>query len=778
VSLLTAIFAVLLMVSAALPARASGIPTDRWIEIDLYWFDPEKAEVSADIFWDRYAPLYRDVEGYKGIVLNVGMTANYVFAFSGDLNQEIHLPQTGGQELGHRVRGQLEGDTAARQKAWRDRYEKPADTASVPYGRWTYRDLRRLTDALRSRAAEEGIRDFRVGSLAVGQDGTYGAPMPFSQLHPEAFTRWGEQAPGALASSSHLDPSNLLRADPAPLGGLPNGIPEEMPVHALFAAQWGALSKAVGLDGIILRDSFSFPRAYTRYGPFGPRVPDTASAERMTSGLASLIRGAKQANPNTLIMMYSTAATATSDWRANGIDLERIAREGYLDIFVDQTWAGAWGEVGVRQQTFWNAPILGWTYQLAYMLQHAAVLADTRVRHYPLVETFDAWESWDTIHTAPERLRWAIWAYSHAGVKTPTGLRMPAGSYISWGNHGRDLLSAADVAFLASEMNAAARDAATTADIAGPTIVYSRDTAVAQMANLKSGLNVQDRTDEQIGSIIKWPLPILSVTRAEWSTKVKSDLFVFGATAGMPREQVRSVKQLAGRGQAMAFFGGLDGATHPEFAELFQASAAPHRPRIQDRVLRATAGAAWPGNFSSTTREFDAPPPTSSMNAPPSTIVYGFGSSAGLVVKSSGSRNLALWDPVPIFDYWYRPLRDLMNGDPTPFALTAATLNAQLARAGAFSAATIDPAQTGTVAAWYGRDGSIRLLAGNLEEGLRDDADRSRRLSLRTPRQWQLCDWQSNWAGSKLSTNDDLLGLWLAPQGSAMLHCRRSVRQK
>ena len=66
------------------------------------------------------------------------------------------------------------------------------------------------------------------------------------------------------------------------------------------------------------------------------------------------------------LMMYSSAATATSDWRANGLDLERVARDGRLDIFVDQGWAGAWGEAGVRRQTFWNAPILGWTYQLQY----------------------------------------------------------------------------------------------------------------------------------------------------------------------------------------------------------------------------------------------------------------------------------------------------------------------------------------------------------------------------------------------------------------------------
>ena len=41
----------------------------------------------------------------------------------------------------------------------------------------------------------------------------------------------------------------------------------------------------------------------------------------------------------------------------------------------------------------------------------------------------------DVIHTAPERLRWGIWAYSHAAVKTPKGLKFPDGSYICWAQY-------------------------------------------------------------------------------------------------------------------------------------------------------------------------------------------------------------------------------------------------------------------------------------------------------------------------------------------------------
>ena len=176
--LVRALFAILLLLLAP-PARAASaeVPADRWMEIDLYWFDPENIGRSTDTFWERYKGLYRGVSGYKGIVLNLGMTANYILTFSGDPDQVIALPKTSGQEIGHALRGQLEGHTAQRQQAWRERFAAPAVAQPIAYGRWTYRDLRRLTDRIRARAAREGIRNFRVAALAVGQDGTYGGPI-------------------------------------------------------------------------------------------------------------------------------------------------------------------------------------------------------------------------------------------------------------------------------------------------------------------------------------------------------------------------------------------------------------------------------------------------------------------------------------------------------------------------------------------------------------------------------------------------------------------------
>ena len=766
--ILALLFSVVIAIFPTSAARASTTD-DRWLELDLYWFSAEQPERSATQFWERYHPLFKDVRGYRGVVLNVGFTTNYIMEYSGDLGQTIVLPEGKGQELGARLDGPLLGDSAQRQQSWRNRFREHANASSqVRYGAWTYGGLKRLAEAMRQQGRLRGVENFRVATLAVGQDGAYGEKASFAVAHPEAWARWSELAPGALASSSHLDPNALLRADSKVRAGFPNGWPANTLMSRAFARQWGSLSRSVGLDGIMLRDSFSFPRAYTRYGPWGPLVPDAATATRTTGGLARLIRESKQANPKALIMMYSTAATATSDWRANGIDLETIAGEGFLDIFVDQTWAGAWGEVGVRQQTFWNAPILGWTYQLAYMMQHAAVLAKSKVRHYFIAEAFDAWESWDTVHTARDRLRWGIWAFSHVAVKTPKGLRMPAGSYVSWGNHGRELLDEQAVAFLARELGQAALDASNTVEVFGPTIVYSRDAMQGQVAGLRPGFDARDRTDEQVGSITKWPVPILSITRMEWLNDVASDLFVFGASTGGGKAQETVLAKLIERGQPVAFFGGFSNGIDSSVLKRLGTRALPHQPRQQDPMLRATAdvGGLPVVNVA---RSFNAPPTAMRNIVTDMKTIYAFGDSPALVRRRDTRSDVVLWDPPPLTDYWYRPLRDNMNGSPAPYVLAAATLSAQLADRNAVRANIIDEQQTGFFAAWRGRDSRIRMLFGNLEEGLREDADQARRISIALPTSWAESHWVDVWGGGVVQHAERKLTIQLEPYGSRLL---------
>lgn len=746
-----------------------ALEADRWLEIDLYWFKQAEIKASARQFWDRFEPLYRGVRGYRGVILNIGWTVGPVMEWSGHLDQRISLPAGSGQSKWVDEKGPLTGTTEERKKKSEDRFAGALVAKRHGYDPWTYRDVKSLCAELKSEADRRGISSLRVGMLNYAWRDAYGEEAVWVHRHPEAFTKVEQIAPGNFSVGRYFDPAARLHADATELGGLQHGISEGMPVHEAYAAQWGSMSRALGLDAIMLRDSFGMPVPYQRAGPWGPLAPSPERIHQATDAVAAMVRETKQANPAALVMMYSNAASAISDWRSNGMDLETIARQGYLDIWVDQTWAGAWNEVGIREGSFWNAPTKGWTYQLAYMLMHAAILADTKVRHYPLVETFDAWESWDVIHSAPERLRWGIWAYSHAGVKTPHGLKMPVGTYISWANQGERLLDEADVRFLADNINTAVSDAKQTTAIYGPTLVYSRESMQWQADHATPNHDINEWIDEQMGSVMKWPVPILSSTRLEWLPSVKSDLFVLQTPSHLSDEHLRAVQDLIKSGQPVVLAGSFAGGIDPALlglagvhAETTRAPEQPHpcwaaAPR-SDRVENMTYG-------------FEtyciASPISTSSDA---LVLYREEGSPALVLNTTGGKQIVLWNPPDLRSLEGKPLSEIWGNKGAPYALAADVFTELQQRTSALHASTIDLTQTLNVAAWQTEDGRLRILAGNLEEGLRDGADFTRSATLLIPDSWRTAgrEWRDAWTGRTINAQDRALRITL-PQASSIL---------
>jgi len=756
--------------AAGKQADSAEVPGDRWMEIDLYWFEQADIAGSVSCFWDRFAPLYRNVQGDRGLILNVGWTVGYIMEWTGEPEQRISLPAGTGQQPWVQEAAPLSGTTEQRKIAWKERFATPTIVTRTGYGPWTYADLRRLTDALRSEAARRGISGFKVGSLAYAWDDAYGEIAPWAKRHPEAFSTWQFTRDGHMQSGKYFDPAVTLHKDPSRLGGLPNGIAEGMPVPEAFAAQWGSLSKACGLDAIMLRDSFGMPVPYQRAGPDGLLEPSPQAIERRTKATSALIRETKTANPKAILMMYSNAASAYADWRCNGLDLEQIAREGYLDVWVDQTWAGAWNEVGVRHNSFWNDPALGWTYQLAYTLTHAAILADTRVKHYPLVETFDAWESWDVLHTVPERLRWGIWAYSHASVKTPNGIKVPGGSYISWANQGKRLLNSDDVAFLNSNISEAVIDAHNVTDVYGPTLVYARGAAQWQAEHAHPDQDEKEWLDEQVGSAIKWPIPVLSATRIEWLPRVSSDMFLVGAASHLTAEESGAVLTLARHGMPIALLGSPAGGFDPALRKLAGMESKDARPSpVSVLQGKASSFGAWLAH-GVPEEPFPVRQGFSKNTAlGNSKTVYSVGDSPALVLTQGSNLRLLTWDPPEFAVEWDTRLLDIWRGSAAPYALAAGAVNALLANSGALHAAAIDTRETVNLTAWRTGDGKVHLMFGNLEEGLSDDADASRNATIKLPGEWQRHPWKSVWPGVRFNQQDGSIHIDLEQARSAQL---------
>ncbi|MGP8270456.1 MAG: hypothetical protein ACLQLH_10345 [Terracidiphilus sp.] len=738
------------------------------MEIDLYWFKQKDLKKSVHEFWDRFQPLYAGVSGYRGVILNFGWTVGPVMEWSGHLDQRISLPTGSGQSRWVDQSAPLTGTTAERKQKSEARYEGSIVSTRRGYDPWTYGDVKQLIAEIKREAARRGISGFKVGMLNYAWTDAYGEEAAWVSRHPEAFTKPAPSLPLDQEPNRYFDPAAHLHADSTLLGGLPDGIAEGMPVHRAYAAQWGSISRALGLDAIMLRDSFGMPVPYERGGPWGPLAPSAEIVHQATEAVAALVKETKLANPHALVMMYSNAASAVADWPSNGFDLETIAKQGYLDIWVDQTWAGAWNEVGIRYKNFWNNPTLGWTYQLDYMLAHAAILADTKVRHYPLVETFDAWESWDVIHSAPQRLRWGIWAYSHAAVKTPNGLKMPVGSYISWANQGDRLLSEADVNFLASNINAAVADAHKTTTVFGPTLVYSRQAMQWQTDRASPGQDANEWLDEQAGSLAKWPVPILSATRVEWLPRVQSDLFLIQTPSHLSATRLDALKKLIKGGQPVALVGNFAGSIDNSLLQLAGLHGGSTFVEKPIRMCKASTQALElvkniPPTFSTYCR------PESGSPAADTTVIYTEEGSPALTLKETGGLLAAAWNAPDLMSLQDIPLSRIWGNTGAPYALAAGTLNEMLRRNASLHASQIDLNQTMSIAAWRTTNGTIHLLAGNLEEGLRDDADLSRHATLAIPKSWRGESWKDAWTGQKSSFKDGQLQIDLSQASSALL---------
>ncbi len=700
-----------------------GVDADRWLEIDLYWFHPQDVTTSAEAFWERFAPLLEGVQGWQGVIINAGWLVDHVLDWRGDLSGRIPFPQGLTKDKFFSDDAPLLGSMQERHVQWRARFEERGQQDVEGYQPWTYGELARLVAALREVAGRRhGLPGVLVGSFVLGWLSIYDcAPSAWAQRHPEAFFKgpWRDEL---------FDVTAQLTAEDTTYGAFPNGIAADTPISRFFGRQWGAMSEAVGLDAIVLRDSMIGQGIYERVGPYGLAAPeDPALVAAWSEATAALVRETKLAAPDKLVIGYSNAASAVADWRVNCADLEAIAREGYLDAWIDQTWAGAWGEVGQRDNTFYNEPLLGWTHQLGYLLLHAAALAGTRVKHYTLTETFDAWESWDIIHTAPERLRWGIWAYLHAFVKTPDGLRAPAGTYVSWMNQGKRLLTEGDVAFLALNINEATTDARATIMVHGPTAVYSRPAMEWQSAHDPAS-EIKEWIDEQVANLAKFSVPVTSVTRSEWLAQVDSDMFIIQTPVHLPNDQREEVLRRASSGEPLLVIGSPATGVDPAIAQAVGLTS-------DDTAIGdiATSGERGPGASADGVPDvFElVHPRTSNTAADDAAVVYSVGGSPALVRRGP----VLAWDAS---DVHHRRPNDLnlnhngprtdrsmaqLMGSSYPFLLTAREISDRLRDAGRVARRATDSATPLAVGAWTLADGSTRVLVGNLEEGFRETTD-------------------------------------------------------
>jgi len=150
-------------------------------------------------------------------------------------------------------------------------------------------------------------------------------------------------------------------------------------------------------------------------------------------------------------------------------------------------------------------------------------------------------------------------------------------------------------------------------------------------------------------------------------------------------------------------------------------------------------------------------------------IIYTVQDSPRLTIDITGRKRIALWSPPDFRSMGGLPLSQIWGNTGAPYALAAGVLNNLLKQNTVLHANEIDLRQTMTISAWRTSDGALRILAGNLEEGLRDDADFSRHATLALPQSWPSADWKNAWTGSKFLLTNNLLNIDLKQAESVLL---------
>ena len=664
---------------------------DRWLEVDIDWFGDPPWDASQAEFIERTLPLLAGDHELRGVCFNIGWLADLVTEWSGS-------------------------------------GEQPLPLRSRRYARWaklTYTDLRDFLSSLRATADRHGLPDLKLGVLIAGL-GQVVAPPDTGSMY-DLYTNWYDRHPELYPldisplPGPDLDPRVPMHADTYSYATRPNGIAEGEPFPEFFGAQWGAVAKFLGFDLIHLRDGMLGPLLYTRVGPYGSVASaDPAENRSWTDAVRRLFRACKEAHPDGLVMAYSSGISGTAEWLAGCVDLEAIVADGALDIFVDQTWGGAW-------QDWWDDTWKGWTFQLAYLLGHGAQIrggnaargeSASACRQYNLIETWDGWEPWDTLHDTPGKLEWAVWAFDHAAVLGPDGRPMtPEGTYISWMNDwNKRLISARDVEFLATRLDAAEASARDIEEVFGPVLVHDRTGLLAKYERDPAS-NASEWAEDQAGMLLKWGTGFLAATRPEWLTAGRPD----GLLWQMPVEI--DERHLAVKGGALVASGRAD---------------------LMDPALMAAAGLRVTGTRLPDAYRLGAP--TSSDLAPEERVhlperaetAAGDGTWVGYASDGTpllaGRDNVYHWQPPDLADPGNPLVPHSQIGSVNPYVETARLINRDAATAGGMSVSQVAAHEPVTVSCWRS-GGLVHLLLGNLESGWMGDSRFTRTVTVSLPRE-------------------------------------------
>jgi hypothetical protein len=479
---------------------------DRWIECDLLWFKPNDIRGSVDDYFSRISPLYGNINGEKGIVLNPGWMFDMVACWTGNLDDQLILP-----------------------------------TFSMPghqYSSWTGKEFRELVKTIKSSASKYGFNDFKVAIWFWGGPQLYDLEKSeWKDRHPETYPVY------------NLRYQSPLKGDKYTYAVYPNGIPNGTPFYSFFAKQMADFSKATGIDGLEMRDFMTFRHSY--------EVPPHEWDEDFYQGVRSFLVELKKARPSLLCIGYNSAGPATGDLRGQGFDSYSLASNYLLDHYVIESWGVAWND-------FYKPHIFSCSYaaQQAYLAVTQAQLAETKCRVLPLVELTGGWEYDDAPLTRSRfNNRMQAWLYANTFYASRAGdLSPPNGFSLAFADRARateknSLISQDQVSFMKATLDGASMAAHGVEKAYGCRLFYNRNGLLWMNKNAQ-GVDLGEYSDFHFSFLMNLGITATSSARIEdFNTENAGDFPILFSPFQLPDKTISQIENYTEKGGSIMIIG-------------------------------------------------------------------------------------------------------------------------------------------------------------------------------------------------------------------------------
>jgi hypothetical protein len=168
-------------------------------------------------------------------------------------------------------------------------------------------------------------------------------------------------------------------------------------------------------------------------------------------------------------------------------------------------------------------------------------------------------------------------------------------------------------------------------------------------------------------------------------------------------------------------------------------------------------------------------PFTNNVAATGATVVHAVQGSPTLVLNLEGGKRVLAWDPPEVevepLPQWHDQPIVARLGSVIPWVTVARVLSLWLGGGEGPWVERVAPDQPVSLGAWRLEDGSRRLLAGNLEEGLVEPAGPERRIEVSLPPAWRAGGptLRDVWGEATLTLNDGRLPIVLKQAQSRLV---------